>query len=509
MRSQNSINNALVNLIGQILLLFAQFLARLYFVKLLGDTCNSLNGLFTNILSFLSVAELGIGNTTCFAMYKSLAEKDYNKTNQYLNLFKKIYRYIGLIILVLGLAVMPFLKQLVGNENMIPHIYLIYCLYLLKSCLTYWLFSYRSTLIEADQKKYLIQRYSYLFDLIAIALQIASLFIFKSFLLYIAIALVFVVANNLFVGWYVKRRYKFINEKPTEKLSKDEIKVFAKNIYGSSLYKFSGAVYDAVDSIVIAASSLSFLIVGYYSNYMLAFFALSTIAKRIINSSTASIGNFNVLEKKDGLVDLFKSICFVDFWIYGVFAVCAICLINPFIKIFFSSRSIMDFKVVVLIVISFITSGFNNPTLVFRDACGLFYKGRFRPVFSALLNIALSFALVYPLGLTGIILATVIANLLTSYWYDPMLIYKNVFDKKPFKYYGMYIFGCIFVCLVGAPLYYLSTFLTIDNIFVWVLYGIAFFIVTNCIFALCFFKTKQFKYLIAKAKLFFTKKRAK
>ena len=508
MRSQNTIKNSLVNTIGQVVMTVVHFFVRMIFIRKLGDVYQSINGLFTNILSMLSLAELGLDIAICYSLYKPLADKDENKINQYMSLYKKIYRLIGFIVLALGLIVMPFLKHLVGEEYMVKEIYIIFILFLAKSCVSYWLFSYRSTLIQADQKKYKLQRFNYLFEFLSSMLQVAVLILFKSFIGYLVIAIVFTICRNFFIGYYIKKLYPFIKNKPEGKLSSEEKKALFKNVYGASLFKVSGTIYNSSDSIIIAASALSFVTVGYYSNYMLVFSSLTTLIARLINSTSASIGNFNVTETIARKKKLYNIISFANFWIYGVIAICCVALIDPFVSIFFTSRSVLDPLTVLLLIANFVLGGLIDAVILFKDACGLFYKGRFRPILSTIFNVFFSILLVKPLGLAGIILGTIISRILSTFWYDPILVYKYVFKRSLFDFYARYLFQFLFVCAVGTGFYFLAKLFTITTIWSWILAGVCYFALANLVFLLCFFWTKEFKFIKNKVFSFLKIKKA-
>lgn len=499
MRSVDSIKNAMVNMTGKIVSLLMQFIVRIYFIRMLGDICLSINGLFTNILSVLSIAELGISFAVCYSMYKPLAFKDQEKTNQIIHLYKKIYFVIGWIIFSLGLILMPFLRYIVKEENMINDIYIIFILYLLKSCISYWFMSYRTTIVEADQKNYKIQRFSYLFDILSQITQLLILIQFKSFIGFMAVACAFVMVKNVIIGIYVGKLYPYILKKPNAPLPKKDRKELFKNIYGISLYKVSGTIYNSSDSIIISASTLlPFVLVGYYSNYTLILNALISLISVFVNSTTASIGNFNITETPKKKEELFQTLNFLNFWIYGVISICCFVLINPFISIMYGERCVLDTATVVVVLINFIMHGLGNTVITFKDACGMFYKGRFRPMVSAALNIIFSVVLIYPFGLAGVMLGTILSRLCSTFWYDTELIYKNVFKMSSKMYYLKYILQFTFIFVIGILTTFLFKYISIDNIFEWVLWGIILFILVNLIFVLCFFRKKEFVYLKSK-----------
>lgn len=72
-RTHYSLMNSSISTIVYLIKLVLSFAVRSYFIKYLGVEYLGLNGLFTNILSFLSLAELGIGTSIVYELYKPLA----------------------------------------------------------------------------------------------------------------------------------------------------------------------------------------------------------------------------------------------------------------------------------------------------------------------------------------------------------------------------------------------------------------------------------------------------
>ena len=150
-RTNNSIKNSLTSLIGNGISFIIAFIAQAFFIKLLGAEYLGLNGLFTNILSMLSIFELGIGNAIVFNLYKPVADKDLKKISALMNFYKKTYRIIALVIFVFGLLLLPFLQYLVGEISVDINIYIVYSLFLI-STLTSYFMVYKRNLIIANQK---------------------------------------------------------------------------------------------------------------------------------------------------------------------------------------------------------------------------------------------------------------------------------------------------------------------------------------------------------------------
>ena len=132
-RTRKSIKNIFWGIFYQALLIILNFVLRSIFIKKLSAEYLGVNGLFSNILSVLSLAELGIGNAIIYTMYKPLKENNEKEISSILNFYKKIYAIIGTIIFLVGILLIPFLKQIVKLENEMPNLRVYYILYLLNT----------------------------------------------------------------------------------------------------------------------------------------------------------------------------------------------------------------------------------------------------------------------------------------------------------------------------------------------------------------------------------------
>ena len=115
-RVQQATKNIFFGYISNIVILIMGFLQRTVFIAVLGRTLLGVNGLYTDILSMLSLAELGIGTALNYSLYKPVANHDYEKIKSYMKLYKKAYLAIAGVISVIGLAVTPFLPYIIKDR---------------------------------------------------------------------------------------------------------------------------------------------------------------------------------------------------------------------------------------------------------------------------------------------------------------------------------------------------------------------------------------------------------
>lgn len=297
MRIQNSLKNILFGLSGQIISIGMGFVVRTVFIYTLGIEYLGVDGLFTSILLMFSLANLGFDTAIIYSLYRPLAEKDIYKIQALMNLYQKAYRLIGVVVLLLGLSLLPFLDYLVNADTMIKDINIIYLLFLISSVSSYY-FVYKQSIIIADQSNYIISKIHTLFIIISNALQIVLLIIISDYIVVLIVQLTLKVIENVYIANKANKLYPFLKEKNNAKLSKADRREFFENLYSLLLYKISGVVINATDNIIIS-KFIGIIWVGVYSNYLLILNTLNTLLGYLFYSITASVGNVNVKENAE------------------------------------------------------------------------------------------------------------------------------------------------------------------------------------------------------------------
>ena len=109
MRTKKSLINSITALIGNAISFLIAFISQALFIRLLGIEYLGLNGLFSNILTMLSIFELGIGNAIVFNLYKPIAQNDKDKISSLMYFYKKIFNKIIIAITLFGMLLLPFI----------------------------------------------------------------------------------------------------------------------------------------------------------------------------------------------------------------------------------------------------------------------------------------------------------------------------------------------------------------------------------------------------------------
>ncbi|MCS4569958.1 hypothetical protein FZ989_00425 [Clostridium perfringens] len=243
------------------------------------------------------------------------------------------------------------------------------------------------------------------------------------------------------------------------------------------MYKINGVILNSTDNIVISIF-IGISYVGLYSNYLLIVNSVVMVLDIIFNSLTSSIGNLNAIESKSKKYEVFNTINFIAFWIYGFSSICLYCLLNPFIEVWLGKGYLLDNFTVLIIIVNFYTSGMQYATCAYRDTTGLFFGMEDTYQFLLLyLIFFFSIFLAPKLGIAGVILGTILSRVFTYFWFDPKIIYKNIFNTPVKIYFLKYSFYTFIVIITGLISVKVTSIM--GNIFFFFIYNIYYFMCFN------------------------------
>lgn len=493
MRIENSIKNTLFAISGQLLTILITFLNRTVFIYILGINYLGIHGLFTNILTMLSLAELGVGSAITYHMYKPLAEGNKKKISALMGFYATAYRVIGISVAIIGIGITPFLGYIVKDNN-VPDITMIYALFLTNSVLSYF-FSYKRSLIYADQKDYINTINMNLFGLLQSILQIIFLLITRNYLLYLILQIIITVTSNIVISKKVNSLYPFLKSKEKEYLNKSDKRTIFKHIGAMMSHKFGGVVVTGTDNILLSMF-IGVSWVGLYSNYLMVITTVNSFITLFFKSLTASIGNLNATEEVEKSESIFYKVFFVNFWGYGFCSISLWVLLNPFIKIWIGPQFIINEKILSFIVLNFFISGMRNTVIAYNTTLGLFWNDRFKPWFEAIINIIASVILLNKFGAIGVFIGTLISTLTTSFWVDPYILYKHAFKKSIKGYFYKYGQYFLVTLIGGLVTVIMCGFLDSDSLLVFAIKCLVCLLIPNIVFITFFRKTTEFFYLL-------------
>lgn len=491
-RSKNSIRNIIFGIGNQFINLILNFISRFIFIKVLGVDFLGLNGLFTDVLAILSLADLGLSTAISYSYYKPLAENDITLLSLLTKFYKKIYIIIAILISFIGILMYPFLGRIINSDIDIVSIRIYYLLFLSNTSISY-LFIYRSAIINADQKAYVTSTISSIVNVVKIILQVIVIIIFKNYIAYLLIMILATLLNNLIVAYKSQKMYPFINNTNGElsTYKKKEIYYSIKSVF---IYKLSGILLNATDNILIS-SIVNTNMVGFYSNYNMIIQTLKNFIGTFFSGFTASIGNLINSDQKDRSYEIFKILQVISFWLSGYLVISLFFLIDDFIVIWLGSDFLITPSLLNAIILNFYLSIVLQPLWSYREATGLFMKIQYMMFICASFNIILSVFLGINFGTTGIIFASAIARLSTYFWYEPILLYKNHFKLSSKKYFLSHFYNFLTIIISLLIINLIFRKISAISVWIWILKAIIIFIVVNCIYLIRYYKTSEFKYI--------------
>lgn len=494
MRTKNSIKNIYISILTQIIITLLGFISRKVFIDSLGTEYLGVNGLLTNVLSMLSLVEGGIGSSIVYNLYKPLAENNQPKVIALVQLYKKIYGVLAIVIFLLSLTLYPFLGVFMKSESAITSINIIYFIFVAKNMISY-LNAHKWSLINADQKGYVLAKYNLVFNIITTISKIIILMLTKNYILFLLIETGIFIIQNLWNGKIVNQRYTYIKTKRKYSIEREVKNNLITNVKALFLHNIGSYCVFGTDNILISAF-ISVKAVGLYSNYTMIIGQLSSLLTPIIGGIGASVGNLIAIESKEKNYEVFNVIYLINFWIYGVCAIFLYNLLEPFINWWLGEGLLLDKLTFIIILINFYISGMRSSVITFKTKAGIFNNDKYVPLIEAVINLGSSIILVKYFGLAGIFMGTTISTITLPLWIQSKLVYNNVFNKSVNQYFKKYFLYLGLTIIIGLLTTVLSNIITITGIIGLVFKGVICVTVPNIILVLIFYRTDEFKYIL-------------
>lgn len=448
MDKKRGIKNVAVSIGFKVILTIAAIVVRRFVIHYIGNEVNGLNSLYTSLLDFLSVAELGVGSAITFCMYKPIVEGDTDKVSALYRLFTKLYFIIAAVIGIAAGCLMPFLKYLAKDyANAGVNLYLTFGLMLISVILSYC-FSSKTSLINAYKNNYITTTISSAGQCIQDGLQILVLVLTKSFVWFLICRIISICLQWLATEIYA--RYKYGNIiKNRQKIDAETKKTVTKNIKAMFMHKIGYVLVNTADSIIISAF-IGIVILGKYSNYTTIIVAMSSMLALCFAPLTSVIGHMFVEEGKESARKYCRFFHTLNFVLGMVFFLGYYAVVDNLIAILFGNDLELSHAIAMVITVDYFIQFMRQAVSLFRDATGTFYYDRWKPLIEGLINIGLSilFVCVFPedYRVVGVIVATIITNVLICHVVEPYVLYRHAFETSVKKYYlRNYLYIIVFV----------------------------------------------------------------
>lgn len=494
-RVKYATRNIMFGFAGNIITMLAHFVLRRVFISTLGDTLLGVETLYTDILTVLSLAELGVGTAVNYNLYGPVARGETEKIKSYMLLYKKAYRVIAIVIAVAGLALVPFLPVIVGDPGYITlnELRIYYLIFLFNTVSTYFV-AYKYSLANADQKNYIQTNVNTVTKLISLACQTAALLVLPNFLLYLLIQAGVELAQKIFVSCYLNKKYPVLKEKNVTPLTKEENNDVVSKVKALMLHRIGDMARLQTDTIIISAF-LGVIWTGMIGTYKMFVSSVSNYVNVIFNSVISSFGNLIATEGEEKQFQLFKVYRFFAIWVYGFSAVGFLLLLSPLVELYAGKERVLATSIITWYLVDYFFKGERVVLSNFKTAAGVFEQDKYLTLIQGAVNLVISLALVTKIGMAGVYVGTVISGLIANIT-KPIIIYKTCFHRTAGSYFKdslkyLVVIGVTLVILI--PLQnFLMPQVTIPG---FVMMIVVITVVFNGIFLAGFGRSEEFKYL--------------
>lgn len=448
-RTKNAKRNIAFGLVNKAVTLILPFVIRMVIIRQIGAEYLGLDSLFASILQILNLTELGFSSAVIYSMYRPIAENDTDTLCAILRYYRRIYSVIGTIIFAAGLALLPFLPKLIhGTYPETINLYVLYLIYLLNTAISYWLFAYKSSLLNAYQRQDVISIINTAVRLCTYLLQIILLVITHNYYFY-AVALIFSsVATNICTAVLTKKMYPhlFCRGQLVPQVRKD-INIKVK---GLLIEKICTTSRNAFDSVFVSAF-LGLTQTAMYNNYYYVLSGVTAILSVFSQSIQAGVGNSIATETVKKNYDDMTKINFAYMVLSGICASCLLCLSQPFMLWSFKDPNLLfPLPTLILFCGYFYLLKMGDIRSVYAEANGLWWFNRHRSVCEAVANVILNYVLGRFFGVNGIIAATMISLFVFNFLWGSNIIFRQYYIgisiREYFLTHGLYAVTTLVSC---------------------------------------------------------------
>lgn len=490
-----AVKNIIFGIGGNVMTMVLRFVLRHVFIMRLGDTLTGVEGLYTDILTMLSLAELGVGTAVNYSLYGPVARGEKEKIKSYMLLYKKAYRVIAVVIAVVGIALIPFLPIITGHPEYLTsrELTVYYLIFLFNTVSTYFV-AYKYSLPNAEQKNYIQTNVITITKMITVAIQLIGLLWIPDFLLYLLIQAAVELIQKIFVSRYLNRKYPLLTEKDVTPLSKEENDSVTKKVKALMLHRLGDMARLQTDTVIIS-SFLGLEVVGFMGTYKMIITSVSNYVNVIFNSVISSFGNLIATEGKERQFQLFKVYRFFAIWVYGFSAVGFFMLISPLVELYVGKKRVLATSIILWYLIDYFFKGERIVLSNFKTAAGVFEQDKYLTLVQGLVNLVISLALVQKIGMAGVYIGTVISGLIANIT-KPVIIYRVCFDKKANSYFADSV---KYLLVIGAALAILiplqNALMPQVTIAKFAMMVVIITVVFNGLFLAVYGRSEEFKYL--------------
>lgn len=498
-RVKSATRNIAFGYVGQLATALMSFVLRTIFVRYLSEQLLGVNSLYSNILSILNMAELGIGTALNFSLYGPVARGEKELIKSYMQMYRKAYHVIACVVTVIGLLLAPFLKYLVKEPGDITlrDLTLYYFIFLFNTVSSYFV-AYKYSLVNAEQKNYIQTNINTVTKVIVVFFQIIIVVFTKNFYLYLLTDAAVQLVQKIFVSRYLDKLYPYLREKDVKPLSKEASDEVWSKTKALVFHKVGDVARLQTDAIIIS-SFIEVAMAGVVDNYNLVINSVSNFVNIIFNSVISSFGNLIATESKEKQFAMFRVYRFFASWIYGFSCVGYMVLLTPLIRLWLGDAWILSTAAVYCILIDYYFKGDRIVLSNYKTAAGVFEPDKYLALIQGAVNLVVSITLVQtPLGITGVYIGTIVSGLIANVT-KPVIIYKTCFNKSAVGYFidtAKYLASLVTVLVLCQLI--AGKLLAELSIINFILMAIIITVVFNGLYLALYGRTEEFRYLFGK-----------
>lgn len=480
----------LLNFIFTLMINILGFIQNKYFVQYMGIETLGIMKLFTQLLAYLNIIEMGLGSASAFALYKPLSDKDHKNISIVVSTIEDIYKKIAILLLILGGLCIPIIPFFIKNSNISNEIYFYWVLYVLNTVSTYLFIKY-VILFTANQEYLYVKTIQSGCIIIFRFLQIFCIIRYRSFFIYIILLILDNITQWLLFKIHYKRKYTYVTK------TKERFSGIKNNIKNLFWHKIGSLIVFNTDLILISKFT-SLEVVGIYASYQMVLQVLNTIVGILTSVLSPKIGKFIAQNKKLEIYNKFKKINIFYCFVATIFTQCTYFLINSFIILWLGDTLLLTNFTIKLICFNLWVSLFRGVLENFKAASGFFDDIK-SPILESIINFVVSIALGFKIGLDGIIIGTIVSNIGVILIYKPILVFERCFDKDWKEYIKVYSNYSILVVFSFLSVTFVIRLFSQKEIYSWIgwlVYAIKISVLSAVVVFLIFLLNKDFKDLL-------------
>lgn len=497
MRFINSLRNSSFAFVGQMITILLGFVVRWLFIRTLGQEYLGVNSVMESVLTLLSMTELGIGTSVAFALYQPINDGDQKRIGSLMAFYRKVYHLIGVLTAVVGVLLIPFIGFFTKDAANVANMNFIYLLFLTNTVVSYF-FSYKRTLLSANQENYINSLSEDLFAVLKYILQCVAIVVFKSYIGYLIIHLVCCFGANIVISAVCDKKYPLVKKYRQEKLLTEDKALLKKNVVSLMFLKVGGNLVTGTDNLMI--SYVNIALMGVYSNYALIISIIERVVGNVLRSVIGSIGNLMV--QKDNLhkYKVYEEFVFTGFCcFFFISAVLAGCL-ERFVGLLAGPDWILPPMVTFVVIMNFFLHGMRQPNLAVIEAAGLFNQMRIKAVLEVIVNLVVSFLflIIFDMGIYGVLFGTTVSKIGVCIWWEVWVVHKYAFSISAFKYTRKYLKNTAVMAAGCFAAYFIADRIPIRGLAGLILSGIVSAIIFIVLMFLLYFRSGELRRILAR-----------